>query len=67
MYQFKVKDSEIKPYLLCLDNTSQNVKINNMKKITHILKKVGHTSEFLSDIYWWTWKTIIKKTVEVGQ
>ena len=21
------------------------------------VKKVGHTSEFLFDIYWWTWKT----------
>ena len=36
MYQFKVKDSEIKPYLLCLDNISQNFTINNMKKITHM-------------------------------
>ena len=24
------------------------------------MKKVGHTSEFLFSIYWWTWKTIIK-------
>ena len=36
MYQFKVKDSEIKPYLLCLDNISQNFTINTMKKITHM-------------------------------
>ena len=27
-------------------------------KIKHV-KKVGHTSEFLFDIYWWTWKTVI--------
>ena len=26
------------------------------KNHTHV-KKVGHTSEFLFDIYWWTWKT----------
>ena len=26
------------------------------------MKKVGHTSEFLFSIYWWAWKTIIKKT-----
>ena len=27
-----------------------------LKKYTHV-KKVGHTSEFLFGIYWWTWKT----------
>ena len=27
-----------------------------LKNHTHV-KKVGHTSEFLSAIYWWTWKT----------
>ena len=27
-----------------------------LKNNTHV-KKVGHTSEFLSAIYWWTWKT----------
>ena len=36
----------------------------DLKNHIHV-KKVGHTSEFLFDIYWWTWKTI-KKTVEVG-
>ena len=30
------------------------------------VKKVGHTSEFLFGNYWWTLKTIIEKTVEVG-
>ena len=28
------------------------------KNHTHV-KKVGHTSEFLLGIYWWTWKTTI--------
>ena len=27
---------------------------------THV-KKMGHTLEFLFGIYWWTWKTTIKK------
>ena len=27
-------------------------------KITHV-KKVGHNSEFLFGIYWWTWKATI--------
>ena len=31
---------------------------NHIKKITH-MKKLGHTSEFLFGIYWWTWKTTI--------
>ena len=36
--------------------------VSKMKEIeiqrnhTHV-KKVGHTSEFLFSIYWWTWKT----------
>ena len=32
MYQFKVKASEIKPYLLCLCNISKDFQIDNMKK-----------------------------------
>ena len=32
-----------------------------LKNHTNV-KKVRHTSEFLSGIYRWTWKTIIKKT-----
>ena len=28
----------------------------NLKNHTH-MKKVGHTSEFIFDIYWCTWKT----------
>ena len=32
MHQFKAKDSEVKPYLLCLGNISQDFTINNMKK-----------------------------------
>ena len=31
----------------------------DLKNHIHV-KKVGHTSEFLFDIYWWTWKTIKK-------
>ena len=32
IYQFKVKNSEIKDYTLCLGNISKNFTINNMKK-----------------------------------
>ena len=32
MYQFKAKDSEIEPYLLCLGNISKDFTIHNMKK-----------------------------------
>ena len=32
IYQFKAKDSELKPYLLCLGNISKDFTLNNMKK-----------------------------------
>ena len=32
VYQFKVKDSEIKDYALCLGNVSKDVTIDDMKK-----------------------------------
>ena len=32
MYQFKAKDSEIKPYSMCLGNISKTFTINNMNK-----------------------------------
>ena len=32
IYQFKAKDSEIKPKKLCLGNISNNFTLNNMKK-----------------------------------
>ena len=32
VYQFKVKNSEIKDYALCLDNISKDFTINNIKK-----------------------------------
>ena len=32
MYEFKAKDSEIKPYVLCLSNVSKDFTINNIKK-----------------------------------
>ena len=31
-YQFKWKDSEIKPYILCLGNISKKFEVNNIKK-----------------------------------
>ena len=31
MYQFKAKESEIKPYPLCLENVSKGFIINNLK------------------------------------
>ena len=33
-YQFKAKDLEIKPYILCLGNISKDFAIGNMKKKT---------------------------------
>ena len=35
------------------------------KNHTH-MKKVGHTSEFLFGIYWWTWKTTLLKNCRNG-
>ena len=32
VYQFKLKDSEIKDYALCLSNVSKDVTIDDMKK-----------------------------------
>ena len=32
MYHFKAKDSEIRPYPLCLGNISNDFTIDNMKK-----------------------------------
>ena len=32
MYQFKAKDSEIKPYSLCLDNISKDFTLDGLKK-----------------------------------
>ena len=32
IYQFKAKDSEIKPYILCLENISKVFIVGNMKK-----------------------------------
>ena len=32
MYKFKAKDSEMKPYPLCLGNISKDFTLNNMKK-----------------------------------
>ena len=32
MYQFKAKDSEIKPYPFCLGNVSKDFTIDSMKK-----------------------------------
>ena len=32
MYQFKEKDSEIKPYPLCLGNTSKDFTLDNTEK-----------------------------------
>ena len=42
IYQFKAKDSEIKPYPLCLGNFSKDFTIDNLKKnrIKRKIKKV---------------------------
>ena len=53
MYQFKAKDSEIKPYLLCLGNILKDFTISNMKK-KQVLKEMYNffllidTSDFLN-------------------
>ena len=43
-------------------NRSDDFPLNKLhnKNPTHV-KIVGHTSEFLFGIYWWTWKTTIHK------
>ena len=33
VYQFKVKDSEIKPYCLCLGSISKDFTVDNIKKL----------------------------------
>ena len=33
MYQFKTKESEINRYVLCLQNISEDLSVDNMKKI----------------------------------
>ena len=38
-YQFKAKDLEIKPYILCLGNISKDFAIGNMKKKNRIKRK----------------------------
>ena len=40
-YQFKVKDSEIKPYSLCLGNISKDFTLGNMKKKKGLKGTVG--------------------------
>ena len=36
MYQFKAKDSEIKPYSLFLVNIEKTFRVDNMKKSIHV-------------------------------
>ena len=36
MYQFKAKDSEIKPYPLFLVNIEKTFRVDNMKKSIHV-------------------------------
>ena len=45
-----------------LTNDPKNQNFKKWKNHTQV--KVGHTSEFLLDSNWWTWKTTIKRTVE---
>ena len=44
IYQFKVNDSEIKKYTLCLGNFSKDFTINNMKKKTGLKRSVNFFS-----------------------
>ena len=41
IHQFKVKDSELKNYALCLGNISKDFAINNMKKKTRLKEIVN--------------------------
>ena len=45
VYQFKAKDSKIKPYALCLGNISKDVTVNSMK----ITRLNGHVHDFFID------------------
>ena len=42
-----------------VDDIYRNTEKYNPKNNKHV-KKVGHTSELLFGIYWWTWKTLIQ-------
>ena len=44
IYQFKVNDSEIKKYTLCLGNVSKDFTISNMKKKTGLKRSVNFFS-----------------------
>ena len=44
IYQFKVNDSEIKKYTLCLGNVSKDFAISNMKKKTGLKRSVNFFS-----------------------
>ena len=52
MYQFKIKVSEVKPYLLCLGNISKDFTLNNMKEETWLKESVNVFSVEAKSIDW---------------
>ena len=50
IYQFKVKDSEIKDYTLCVGNISKDFTVNNMKKKTGLKGSVKFFSDDFNPI-----------------
>ena len=54
IYQFKAKDLEIKPYVLCLGNMVKNFAVNNMKNMLneYLCKfSVDYDTTDISDIW----------------
>ena len=54
IHQFKAKDSDIKPYALCLGNNSKGFTVNNMKKLglrdSSSIFSIGYVTINVSDI-----------------
>ena len=42
-----------------IESSSKKITTPDFRKIHTDVEQVGHTSEFLFGIYWWTWKTNI--------
>ena len=70
MYQKLGSDDDIQSLRYGVQQTDKQKKWHREaggppKNHTH-KKKVGHTSEFLFGIYWWTWKTTLLKNCRNG-
>ena len=56
MTSIRQKDKLYKNFQELMIGRWNKNRTKNLKNHTHV-KKVGHTSQFLFGIYWWTWKT----------